>query len=475
MKDKSNFYNLTSEEQDIELENLWDNTLPDIKESADNLKEILTKIEYPYVIGLNAGYGMGKTYFSSRFSAYLNKDINTMSIYFSAWEYDIYNDPFLAFSKVILEHIKTTKEVILKKTTKCFKKLAKTTNITTNIPFTPISINIDVGRLIDEFSKGKNHVSEFKLELTNILNEIKIKKLIIIVDELDRCRPDYAIKVLETIKHFFDIDKIIFLLPINIETLVKAVSAVYGFSDNTSAEYLRKFFNHHIYLPSPDYTKFITSILNKKLFEKEIQARYLNVPNKPYTNLESLQNCLVNYATEIKPSLRELNNILNLVELFVKHKKERIRCEILVYCLFLNFKKNIKQESKNNNLQQNTFFTKINHFKYSWKSYKNIVENIKGNLYRYTFTQDEIKRWETIFQKPNQIQTYEDILNHTNIIQELKEMIDAYSQIKPLIEDIQAYIDDGINQFGVFELNDIAFTMPKLDEYNQFVENLKLK
>ena len=473
MKDKSNFYNLTSAEQDIELENLWDNTLPGAKEFADDLKKILTKIEYPYVIGLNGKYGMGKTYFSSRFSAYLNKDINTMSIYFSAWEHDIYSNPFLAFSKVILEHIKTTKKDILKKITECFKKIAKATSF--SIPFAPIDVNIDIGRLIDEFSKGENHISEFKLELTNILNEIKIKKLIVIVDELDRCRPDYAIKVLETIKHFFDINKIIFLLPINIETLVKAVSAVYGFSDDASAEYLGKFFNHHIYLPSPDYTKFITSILNDKLFEKEIQAGYLNVPNKPYTNLESLQKCLVSYASEIKPSLRELNNILNLVELFVKNKKERVRCEILSYCIFSNF---IKQTNVKHNVYKclsESTIKKDNYFERSWTMYKNTWIGVNENLHRYHFSKEKEQELKKFYLKIEQARTYEDVLQHVNNTRSIKEIMRDYSSsLLPYINDIITYIENGLNKNGLFELTDIAFTTPKLDEYMNFVANFKL-
>ncbi|MEM8981046.1 MAG: P-loop NTPase fold protein [Pseudomonadota bacterium] len=57
------------------------------------------------------------------------------------------------------------------------------------------------------------------------------KKLVFVVDELDRCRPDYALSVLETIKHFFAIPGVHFVLGTNLKILTKSVSSVYGLGD----------------------------------------------------------------------------------------------------------------------------------------------------------------------------------------------------------------------------------------------------
>jgi predicted KAP-like P-loop ATPase len=60
------------------------------------------------------------------------------------------------------------------------------------------------------------------------------------VDELDRCRPDYAIRVLERIKHFFDISGIVFIIGMDRNQLCHSICGLYGERFNSS-EYLKKF------------------------------------------------------------------------------------------------------------------------------------------------------------------------------------------------------------------------------------------
>lgn len=65
--------------------------------------------------------------------------------------------------------------------------------------------------------------------------------LFIIIDELDRCRPDYAIRLLEEIKHFFDVPGVAFVIALHGSQLAKSINAVYG-PEFDSASYLRRFF-----------------------------------------------------------------------------------------------------------------------------------------------------------------------------------------------------------------------------------------
>ena len=75
--------------------------------------------------------------------------------------------------------------------------------------------------------------------------------LLIFVDELDRCRPDYAIKLLEQMKHLFSVPGVIFVLAINGEQLNHSIRAVYG-AGFDSARYLRRFIDFDIRLPRGD-------------------------------------------------------------------------------------------------------------------------------------------------------------------------------------------------------------------------------
>ena len=83
--------------------------------------------------------------------------------------------------------------------------------------------------------------------LDSVINE-KAQRLVIFIDELDRCRPSYAIEMLERIKHYFDDDRVIFVISVNKEQLVHTISKHYGYGFDSTG-YLNKFFDINAYLP----------------------------------------------------------------------------------------------------------------------------------------------------------------------------------------------------------------------------------
>ena len=87
------------------------------------------------------------------------------------------------------------------------------------------------------------------------------KPLIYIVDELDRCRPDFAVKVLERIKHLFDIDHVIFVLGIDREQLGRVIQSAYGNIDVEN--YLLRFIDVDFLLPGIDVRKFFDFLWNR--------------------------------------------------------------------------------------------------------------------------------------------------------------------------------------------------------------------
>ena len=82
-------------------------------------------------------------------------------------------------------------------------------------------------------------------ELTDLISAADdqvSQPLFVIVDELDRCRPSYAIKLLEEIKHFFDVPGVVFIIALHGAQLTKSISAVYGVEFD-SQSYLQRFFS----------------------------------------------------------------------------------------------------------------------------------------------------------------------------------------------------------------------------------------
>lgn len=119
---------------------------------------------------------------------------------------------------------------------------------------------------IARFREGQAAIQAMKDSLTCVVEalvEAGMKlPITIIVDELDRCRPSYAIKVLEEIKHLFDVQGVAFVLGIHGRQLGHSVSAAYGQSFDGAA-YLRRFFNRRYSLKVAPLTTLVRHLIDQ--------------------------------------------------------------------------------------------------------------------------------------------------------------------------------------------------------------------
>lgn len=90
---------------------------------------------------------------------------------------------------------------------------------------------------VENYDKEKQSLQYFKEALAKITSKLD-KPLVFIVDELDRCKPEFAIRLIERIKHFW-YPKVVFILAINKTQLEESINNFYGFSN--TANYLEKF------------------------------------------------------------------------------------------------------------------------------------------------------------------------------------------------------------------------------------------
>ena len=85
------------------------------------------------------------------------------------------------------------------------------------------------------------------------------KPLLVMIDELDRCRPTYAVELLETAKHLFAVDQVVFVLAVNRTELQHAVKALYG-NEFKADGYLRRFIDLDVHLPEPNLENFLNEL-----------------------------------------------------------------------------------------------------------------------------------------------------------------------------------------------------------------------
>lgn len=109
----------------------------------------------------------------------------------------------------------------------------------------------------DEYDAYKSAIEKFKNVLTSYCNK---KKTILLVDELDRCLPEYQVKVLESVYHLLDIPNLIVLIALDKDQLENAIKTKFGKELNCHG-YLAKFIQYEIDLPEGDTYQYILSLM----------------------------------------------------------------------------------------------------------------------------------------------------------------------------------------------------------------------
>src|SRR5690606_8104541 len=112
--------------------------------------------------------------------------------------------------------------------------------------------------MVAKFSNNKKSIEAFRKNVASVVEKIggDEKLLFVLVDELDRCRPPYAISLLERVKHLFELNGIVFLVATDTQQLQHSIKAVYG-NDFSSERYLYRFFDRTYRFEEPSLTQFI--------------------------------------------------------------------------------------------------------------------------------------------------------------------------------------------------------------------------
>ena len=258
----------------------------------ENLSPVLLNAEAPLVFALDAPWGGGKTTFIRLWQSYLARE-SKACLYLNAWESDFSEDPLLPllaeFDDLLVdEDDESTAKKAMNKAKKYAPGLLKSTALAATKAATFGALDLDkeyekliadvaedlTGNLVDSFKVQKATLTKFKelvAESLDVLPEGQ-QNLIIFVDELDRCRPTYAIELLERIKHLFDVERIVFVLAVNRDQLSKSLQGVYG-TNFDGMQYLKRFIDLDYQLRVPNLTEYVDA----KFELKDIRASFTRI------------------------------------------------------------------------------------------------------------------------------------------------------------------------------------------------------
>lgn len=364
--------NYKNETIDKIIESLQKNNI-DRNSTVFNFIKMISKIEENEIIAVNGGWGTGKTFFVKQVELlinfvnnigedgnYLNEELKTNNLkciklltdeqkhiinslkeqkeirsifngnqtnclYFNAWEYENNESPILSIIYKIINDFPYLSSKFVDEKKDIFLKITDTISEYSTKGIIKISEYTNSEDLINKIITTE----ELKEQINQIFNDVLTEnsnKMILIIDELDRCKPTYAIKLLEEIKHYITTENIIIILSTNIHQLSNTIKNNYGYDFDVD-EYLDKIIDLTISLKPIDKYQYVRNL-----------------------GLESL-NSSSNWFSEVimayiyfrKLEMRSINRFVKLMSFYEKHiflsthkkKRSRVLFEyiFLPYCL----------------------------------------------------------------------------------------------------------------------------------------------
>lgn len=250
---------------------------------------------HPLVLAIDSPYGTGKSTFVDMLGKVLNQK-NFRTVYFNAWKADHVSDPLIAMvaaldeafphsegdseiGAVNMARVKKIAGILLKRGAAVGVKIATagvvdlSDDLEEALGDTAADATSDV---IEAFEKEEEAAKCFKAELEKVVTKLpelnKKPTLVFFIDELDRCRPDFAMSLLERVKHMFDVPNMAFVLSVDKKQLEAVTAAVYG-EKIDAPEYLRKFIDLEFGLPSPSKEAFIKNAFTRAGLDEKFATR----------------------------------------------------------------------------------------------------------------------------------------------------------------------------------------------------------
>lgn len=355
-------------------ESTEDHWQDDTLDRAALAKHLTTLVEYRYeryhakgqrgalCVAIDADWGVGKTFFVERWS----KDLESRHpvIRFDAWLNDLSDEPLLGFVAVLRDQLsQLTAQVPLERAAEFERKAGE---VIRTAGRAAVAIGKEIGKGLakhylrttpadfleavkqaDELGQGdlsegqaeklvdlvvnsavQSHqdrraaIDSLRGKLTSLVDALATTEqfkapFFIFVDELDRCRPDYAVALLEGMKHLFDARGVCFVLSMNQTQLGEAVKAVYG-TGFDGRRYLKRFFSLELSLPSARSIGYAERLLNESGLDPTNLQFILGLPMSasglPSKSRDVFLHCFNLVAEEFGLNARAQRQVFQRVE-----------------------------------------------------------------------------------------------------------------------------------------------------------------
>lgn len=326
---------LVSRNDLLDINTPFEKDLLGSKKIAETLTGYIDRLRPGAVIGISAPWGEGKSYLGKNWCAQLKATHRVAFI--DAFENDYLDDPFLLIASVLSELIQPgeKREELRSRATQVFKAIVPIgtkalINLTGRFLLGSADLSetlADVGKdaaesiadksekwledRFDDLAVQRASLQGFRDALQEAVAQEK-KPVVVFIDELDRCKPSFAVTLIERLKHLFDVPNLVFVLLLNREQLEKSIEGHYGLGTDGQA-YLGKFVNLWFDLPRSNLNVNESSYESKQRLGSFVKAALssFQLPSES-ADVTSFGDACVLWAQLWKLSLRDVERMCTL-------------------------------------------------------------------------------------------------------------------------------------------------------------------
>lgn len=308
---------------------------------VDSLSElIVTGGITPFTIGIFGTWGAGKTSLMLMLKKKLEPLEKVRTVWFNAWKFEDREQIWTALIQTILDQLELTRGQKAKKKIRELRDSIEYVQLFEFLGKSVISGTPDLDSLKKSFRFRENiqSISEFEKNFGELVCICGIERLVIFIDDLDRCRIDATVDILEAIRLLFNSEKCVYVLGLDYERVRDVVSEKFARDSQKTAEcYLEKIFQLAFHIPrstEEDMKLYLRYLFALKYLEKnnvrtfaedirkikkdidegfqEILGKIEDVPMKDYKALTE-HDLLIIKENDFNP--RKLKRFLNIYEL----------------------------------------------------------------------------------------------------------------------------------------------------------------
>ncbi|WP_394967319.1 P-loop NTPase fold protein [Candidatus Allofournierella merdipullorum] len=288
-----------------------------------------------YTIAVDSPWGTGKSVFLEKFENMLQKDCpeTIRVVHYNAWQNDFWKNAFEPFADAVFRSEWFWKQLADEALDDASKYLLSAVkNVGLAFLKTQLSKVLDIeymekagkdfgSALTEEIDQAPNSVGKEYRDYTENLRQLQdamekfLKKnlpggkLVIVIDELDRRRPTFAIDTLEIVKHIMDVPNVVYLFALDVKQLGAAVKQVYG-ADTDTTGYLMRFFSYYSRLPKMQIAVLVRKMIEKVGIEPENvdEGTFVSVAKKLALTARDFETVERVYQIMLDTFLKRYNN-----------------------------------------------------------------------------------------------------------------------------------------------------------------------